>query len=256
MSESTERPWPTISPLKRWGPLVLVLAVLIGGTVVATAKGSDSGSGSTASAPSKKTSKGYADSPLLPVTYADAKKDGTVEDYDWGDRCDTERGTIEVPSVLAPPCVPVWDGDKAWKNQGGKTVTSNGGATAPGVSEDTITIVYYQFGPQDLRKQRHVVLQPNFLPRRHEVVPPHGAKSRIVPKQIGQFRSLLHQVARREPLDLALEIRDAQQIAQDLSGIVEAEGLIEVRGDEKVFQSCHISACINYNSQPDTCMQL
>ena len=150
MTPDDQRPWPTISPLKRWGPLALVLAVLIGGTVVATAKGSDSGDGTTASAPSKKTSKGYADSPLLPVTYADAKEAGSVDDYDWGDRCDTERGTIKVPSVLAPPCVPVWDGDEPWKNQGGKAVMSNGGATAPGVTEDTITIVYYQFGPQDL----------------------------------------------------------------------------------------------------------
>lgn len=32
------RPWPKVSPLNRWGPIVLVLAVLVGAGTVATVK--------------------------------------------------------------------------------------------------------------------------------------------------------------------------------------------------------------------------
>ena len=53
--------------------------------------------------------------------------------------------------MLAPPCVPVWDGDKPWKNQGGKTVTSQRRRHGAGRHRATRSpIVYYQFGPQDL----------------------------------------------------------------------------------------------------------
>jgi DNA-binding SARP family transcriptional activator/ABC-type branched-subunit amino acid transport system substrate-binding protein len=57
------------------------------------------------------------------------------EDVDWGPACDTERGTIRLPTALAPPCVEPLTGD-------------NGGATSPGVTGDEIKIVYYQTGPE------------------------------------------------------------------------------------------------------------
>ncbi len=66
----------------------------------------------------------------MPITYAEAPEAGTVDDYDWGDRCDTDKGTVRIPTVYATPCVPVFEGD-------------NGGATAPGVTADTIRIVLY-----------------------------------------------------------------------------------------------------------------
>lgn len=55
-----------------------------------------------------------------------------------------------MPSKYAPPCVPVWKGDKPWKDRGGKAQKTNGGATAPGITADTITVVYYVPGTQDL----------------------------------------------------------------------------------------------------------
>ncbi len=67
----------------------------------------------------------------MPVTYAEAEEAGTLDDYEWGDRCDTETGKLKVQSVYASPCVPVFDGD------------DNGGATAPGVTADTVRIVRY-----------------------------------------------------------------------------------------------------------------
>ena len=50
---------------------------------------------------------------------------------DWGTRCDTSTGRLAVPDFFAQPCYAPFTGD-------------NGGATAPGVTGDEITIVYYE----------------------------------------------------------------------------------------------------------------
>jgi hypothetical protein len=145
------------SPAITWGPLALVLVVLLVVGIVATAKGRSSttaasgGSATTTPAGGATTGpKSWADNPVLPVTYADAKKAGTLDDYDWGEHCDPETGRLKIPSVYSPPCTPVWDGTKPWKDSGGKVHTDNGGATAPGVTAKEITIVYYVPSVQDL----------------------------------------------------------------------------------------------------------
>src|SRR5204863_6088184 len=59
---------------------------------------------------------------------------------EWGPQCDTSTGKLAVPSGYAPPCVEPWTGG------------DNGGATAPGVTKDTITVALYQAQP-DLLQQ-------------------------------------------------------------------------------------------------------
>jgi hypothetical protein len=149
MTVPEARPWPALSPARRFGPLVLVVALVVGAGVVATAKGRGTAT-QQRKAPPESVAKSYARNPKLPVLYSQANEDGTLDDYDWGDRCDPETGRNAFPSVYAPPCVPAWDGTKPWVDQGGQTVTSNGGKTAPGVTTDTITIAYYQSSPQDI----------------------------------------------------------------------------------------------------------
>ena len=149
MTDPQTRPWPKLSLLQRYGPLILVVALVAGAGVVATAKGKGTSTDGPA-APTESAAKGYAQDPRLPVTYADAEKAGTLDQYDWGDRCDPETGRVAFPSVYAPPCVPVWKGAKPWVDRGGKTITDNGGETAPGVTADTITVAYYQPSPQDI----------------------------------------------------------------------------------------------------------
>ena len=128
-----QRPWPTINPVQRWGPAILVLAVIVALAVVATTRspGKD-----TASASSTTTAKSYADNPKLPITYAEAKAKGTLKDYKWPN-CDPTTGRIKFPSIYAPPCVP-------------EVAGSNGGATYPGVTDKTIKIVWYTAPPGDL----------------------------------------------------------------------------------------------------------
>ena len=73
-----------------------------------------------------------------PLTFDQAKAQG--KQVDWGPNCDTSTGRVAVPSGYAPPCVAPWTGG------------DNGGATAPGVTADTITIALYQAQP-DLLQQ-------------------------------------------------------------------------------------------------------
>ncbi|MFI5054540.1 MAG: hypothetical protein ACHQDE_09285, partial [Acidimicrobiia bacterium] len=73
-----------------------------------------------------------------PLTFDQAKAQG--KQIDWGPGCDTTTGKLAVPSGYAPPCVEPWKG------------SDNGGATAPGVTKDTITVALYQAQP-DLLQQ-------------------------------------------------------------------------------------------------------
>ena len=73
----------------------------------------------------------------MPLTYAAAAKVGKTADYDWGPECDHKTGRLKIPSVYAPPCVPVFTG-------------ANGGATSSGVTGSTINVVYYQAQPGGL----------------------------------------------------------------------------------------------------------
>src|SRR3954463_3859647 len=100
----------------------LLVALVVAGTVVVAG---------TASGAATSTTPG-------PLTFDQAKAQG--KQVDWGPNCDTSTGKVAVPSGYAPPCVEPWTGG------------DNGGATAPGVTEDTITVALYQTQP-DLLQQ-------------------------------------------------------------------------------------------------------
>ncbi len=110
------------SPLARYGPITAIAVVIAVVAVIAiVARGGDD---STDTA----TSTSVVNLADLPPTYAEAQEQG--RNLDFGERCDTTTGTLKVPLSLAPPCVPAFSGD-------------NGGATAKGVTGDTITVAYY-----------------------------------------------------------------------------------------------------------------
>jgi len=110
---------------RRYGPLAVVLTVLLLAAVVATVRGP----GEQAAAGAKVAPTG--ESQKVPLTYAQALADGSYADVEWGDDCDLRTGRLKIPSVYSPPCVPRLDGD-------------NGGSTSIGVTEDTIKIVVYR----------------------------------------------------------------------------------------------------------------
>ncbi len=103
----------------------IALGVLVAGATLA------------AVAPAPATAAG-AQGATGPLTFEQAKAQG--KQVDWGPTCDTTTGKVAVPSGYAPPCVAPWHGG------------DNGGATAPGVTKDTITVALYQAQP-DLLQQ-------------------------------------------------------------------------------------------------------
>ena len=120
--------------LRRYGPIVAVV-VLVGGAVVVFGGGGDDGGDDDGSAAGGGSGEIPSEEELIrsgPMTVQKAELLG--EDVDFGPRCDTERGTVMMPSTYAPPCIEPFEGD-------------NGGATSPGVTADEIKLVYYNADP-------------------------------------------------------------------------------------------------------------
>ncbi len=116
------------SPAAKYGPIagVIVVVALIAAFAVTRGKGNDSAAGGGGGSAVGSSAKD------LPVLYNDAKKNGG-DLSGYGDRCDTTTGRIKLPTIFAPPCVPVW-----------KQGADNGGATSQGVTKDEITVVEYR----------------------------------------------------------------------------------------------------------------
>jgi hypothetical protein len=137
MQPASDQP-PHSNNLRRWGPLALIVVVLlvVGAVVVVSAGGGDDDDDDDI-AVADTTVAGNDDvgapeaTGRMPVTYNEAKEAGTLDEHEWSDGCDPETGLLKVPSVYAAPCVPVFADD------------DNGGATAPGVTGDTVRIVRY-----------------------------------------------------------------------------------------------------------------
>ncbi len=129
----------TARTLRKWGPFTAIIAaVALLGVIVVIDDGdadgetvASTGQGSSTSEVSTEDDSGAPEpTGSMPITWAEAVEAGTEDDHEWGDDCDFELGTVMIPDVHAPPCVPVFEGD-------------NGGEVGPGVTADTIRIVYY-----------------------------------------------------------------------------------------------------------------
>ncbi len=154
------------SALKKWGPIVAIVAVIaiVVGALVATSGGDDDDD-ATADTAAPVASDAPADTSAAETTTADTAATDTAAtgteptsteaagggevtfplsftqaeeqgiDVAWGDNCDPETGRLAVRDFFAPECYAPFEGD-------------NGGETAPGVTADTIKVVYY-LGPDD-----------------------------------------------------------------------------------------------------------
>lgn len=68
-----------------------------------------------------------------PMTWQKAQLEG--KKVDFGPNCDTNTGRIKLVSVYAPPCVEPFSGN-------------NGGATSPGVTADSVKVIFYLADPK------------------------------------------------------------------------------------------------------------
>lgn len=122
--------------LRRWGPVVAIVAVvaIVGGVLVLS--GGDDGdedAGSSTTAAGGDGAPGSDDLPEGVLSFSVAEEEGI--EVDWPDTCDTDLGQVAYPSYFAPECYAPFEGD-------------NGGATAPGVTADSIKVVWY-LPPED-----------------------------------------------------------------------------------------------------------
>jgi hypothetical protein len=120
-----------VKPAKRYGPIVLVLALIGAAVLVFGGGGGDDDDDTSASGGTTDEEELIASGPM---TWQKAEQQGDTASIDWGPNCDTETGRIKLVSVYAPPCVEPFRGD-------------NGGATSPGVTADTVKVVEYITDP-------------------------------------------------------------------------------------------------------------
>ncbi|MEZ5244482.1 MAG: hypothetical protein R2707_05235 [Acidimicrobiales bacterium] len=142
--------------LRRWGPLGAIALIVVIVVAVLVLSGGDDGDGDVqtdpdttdpdttdpdttdpdTTDPDTTTSGPVSGDPMEAITadgrvsWTEADAVGLTGEFDWGDKCDTDRGTYAYPDFFAGECVVPWEGD-------------NGGATETGVTADTITIVVY-----------------------------------------------------------------------------------------------------------------
>lgn len=114
---------PGGATLRRWGPIVAIVAVIavIGGVVVL------SGGNDDAAAPGTTASDGGGKAPKGAISFSRAQAEGL--DVTFADTCDTATGRLAMPYYFAPECY--------------ANVEDNSGATGPGVTADEIKVVVY-----------------------------------------------------------------------------------------------------------------
>ena len=130
-----QTPRPARSPLARYAPFIAVVAVI---AIVAVVIGIAGGGKKKNEVTTNTTGKtAFAD---VPTFYNEAKDKGTLSNYTWQPTCDKTTGSVAIPILYPPPCVPALAAG-----------ATNGGATSPGVTADTIKIGYYipKPGPYD-----------------------------------------------------------------------------------------------------------
>ncbi len=130
MQPSTDRPSGSGGSgrqLRRYGPLVAILAVLaIVAGVLVFAGGDDDGDDEATTGSDEQAT----DAPEGVLSFQDAEEQDRLDEVTFPDGCDEERGRVAIPSYFSPPCYADIEGD-------------NGGDTATGVTGDSIKVVAY-----------------------------------------------------------------------------------------------------------------
>ena len=142
MQPASDQPREGSTALRRYGPIAAI-AIAIAAIIAFVALGGDDSDDETtagedpAGEPTDDTTDvTSADGEVTyPLSFSAAEEAGIAGDLDWGERCDTERGQVAIPSHFAAECYLPFQGD-------------NGGATDDGVTADSIKIVVY-LGPDD-----------------------------------------------------------------------------------------------------------
>ncbi len=141
MQPSSDRPTDQdegSNALRRYGPIVAIVAVIavIVGLVVAGGGDDEEATGTvddTTESESEGTDTTGTSAPEGAISWTRAEEEGL--DVTFPDTCDQETGRAAIPYFFAAECF--------------ADVEDNGGATHQGVTEDSITVVYYSAPEND-----------------------------------------------------------------------------------------------------------
>ena len=115
--------------MRRWGPIIgiVVVAAIVAALVIGGGGDDEESDDGGDSGPNEEATEVTTEDgdPIYPFSWADGEASELTDELEWGDRCDTERGTVAIPDLPAAPCYLPFEGD-------------NGGATDVGVTADTI----------------------------------------------------------------------------------------------------------------------
>lgn len=126
--------------LRRYGPLAIVVVLILAVGIVVITQGKSNNASTTAGGTNTgNNSSGGGNTPteLRPISWSEAKKNNL--NVTFGEGCDQATGRIAIPSAFRPECY--------------AQRPSNGGATATGVTADSIKVVLYQPAPDPLIDQ-------------------------------------------------------------------------------------------------------
>jgi len=105
-----------------------------------------------------------------------------------------------------------------------------------------VELRFLEIARQDLGQENDIVFQPHTLAGLNEMLTAHAPKRRIMPQQIRQLRPLLDEMRTCKPSHPLLEVRNANQLAKHMAGVIETERLVKVAREQisvHFLQSCH-----------------
>src|SRR4029079_16720570 len=88
---------------------------------------------------------------------------------------------------------------------------------------------------EKIHQLRDVRAQPNPASGLAQMLHANAAELRVMPNQVRELPVLLHQIALGEPGALLVKPGHAEQVGQHAARVVEAQGLVEVRGEEEML---------------------
>lgn len=112
--------------LRRYGPIVAIVVVIAVIAAVVLLSGGDDDKPAATTGTNSSSAGG---SVALPTGAIPFSQKGNRTDLTFSDKCDTTTGRLKMPYFFAPECF--------------ANVADNGGATAPGVTATSITVVVY-----------------------------------------------------------------------------------------------------------------
>jgi hypothetical protein len=134
MMPSTPSPEPSTgssSSLRRYGPIVAIVAVIavVGGLVLFGGSDDDDGDDTATEAGATTTVAGEQAAPGGAISFSQAEEEGL--DVTFGDTCDLETGRVAMPYFFAPECYANTEPSADWQ-------------PSQGVTADSVNVVVYR----------------------------------------------------------------------------------------------------------------